>query len=1755
MRRLFTALAVLLGQLAGVATAQTVLHDQTYAAGQSRTISDTTTITTGANVQVQAGASVVFQAGTKVTLGPGFRAAEGSYFRAFTAFVPPAPSALHLAPASGTALSANWTLPATLTGITGYRITDANGFKFWETTDPALGSATISGLVPGTVYTLYLRSLASTGESSAVSATESTGETPSFAVSPLSQSVTVGQSASFSSAVGGYPTPTLQWRKNGVNIAGATSTNFNLSSATLADAGNYSVVATNLAGSATSGTAVLTVNAPPSISTQPVSAVTLVGQSTGFVVVAIGVPDPSYQWRKDGTAIAGATAANFNIGAATLQDAGSYSVVVSNVAGSVTSSTATLVVNKAPTILTQPISATVRAGEPAGFIVYASGSPSPTYQWSKNGVPISGATQAAYTIGAASLSDAGAYSVAVSNVVNSVTSVEVALVVNKAPTISSEPSGTTILVGQSATFAVTATGAPAPSYQWRKNGAAIPGATSPTFLIPSAALTDAATYSVAVSNVAGTVISGDATLTVNKLPVITTQPMASTVLAGQSATFAVVADGVPAVSCQWKKNGNAIAGATSATLTIASAAVGDAGMYSVTVSNSAGSATSAEVALVVNQVPAIGSQPSGLTVLVGHSASLAVSATGSPAPSYQWKKNGSPIAGATSTTYAVSSAALSDAGTYTVVVSNSVGTATSDSAILAVNQAPVITTQPNGLELVATQPASFTVAATGTPAPSYQWNKNGSAIAGATQSSYSIPSVALSDAATYTVVVSNSAGSLTSAGALLKVSEKPIITVHPVGIARITGQGASFSVTATASPAPTYQWRKDGVDISGATQSTYTIAAVSSSDAGNYSVVVKNSIGSVASSLAPLTVNLGGAGTRDFFINAPASVTTGQSFLVDSSAWTNVGGGEQIGFFHAEYSTDNGNTWVGFSYDVNIGAYGTRNAYITAGSAGSVIKVRVRIAYRGGAAGDVCSDGTAIRWSQDWDTWSPPTTKTAQINVTSAANLPPSIAWVKTPLSAYVNERFTVEALGTDPDGNLMNVVVRRAGAVLAWCGGGDGFFRSSDANWTWGEAPGDLGFSATAYDTTFPTTGVDSGTIDHSVHINNRPPENPTLTLSGPTLGWNATYQHYVLSVASGENDGTGQVTATSMLHDADGNLLNHTLRYQKVTGSSPVDSAWIVLGNDVPSNPTDSEKTSTVTISSPGRWDFSTFGHDGYPSPPGAAATIWVYGEQNQATMLNQSINGNALVGDSPTIQLGSSAGTASAVVVMTNSGQKRWMNTDATPHRLVSVGANAGIWGTSVADMTESAVEAATVPGANHDARFSFTFNVPQTPGSYVFQWKMAEQGGTGGGFFDSPTTPVTVTVVDTTAPSAASGLYATNNTTGNSFTLNWAAASDNSGSVSYDIYCNGAFLGSSSGTTFNVVGLSGASSYAMKVRTRDAAGNEAPDSEVLNVNTLQQQPSVALSVTPGTIGTGSNAVVSASGGAGTGGWMIAASGGVLSGNGSTRNFTSAEAGSFTITAYRLGDGTYAPSPVVSSAITVTPVTKAVKLWALTPDIDPFSATLVFASGGEGAGNWVFKCSGGSLTGTGDVRTFAASSKDSYTITAHREFGGNTGSLTVHVRDPQTMVSSIDATIEVGQAFKPVVVGGSGSGGIQFFVTYETNWPELNGLFPRAPGTLVGFGPSVGKWVPPVGGPRTWTFFVRRVGDSTHGYSNIAGPYRLTVTGDDVNMNGIPDEIEQAAGTSNLKVLHYEYDANGQLIADPQRTYSLDAEGNIK
>ena len=254
--------------------------------------------------------------------------------------------------------------------------------------------------------------------------------------------------------------------------------------------------------------------------------------------------------------------------------------------------------------------------------------------------------------------------------------------------------------------------------------------------------------------------------------------------------------------------------------------------------------------------PGITLQPQNQAAAVGVSVTLLVAANGTPPLSYQWWKDNQPIGNATSAALTLPSVRLDDAGGYSVVVSNVAGSVTSPKATLTILAPPTITAQPEDRIAIVGTNVSFTIEARGTSPFAYQWQFNGVDIPNATNAVLALNDVQPANGGVYRVVIRNSLGSATSAGATLIALVPAAIMIHPQNQTATMGQEVVLSVSVTGSEPITYQWSFNGIDLPGANSPRLILTNVQTAQMGRYGVTVRNGAGSVTSQTAVLAVAL-----------------------------------------------------------------------------------------------------------------------------------------------------------------------------------------------------------------------------------------------------------------------------------------------------------------------------------------------------------------------------------------------------------------------------------------------------------------------------------------------------------------------------------------------------------------------------------------------------------------------------------------------------------------------------------------------------------------------------------------------------------------------------------------------------------------------------------------------------------------------------------------------------------------------------------
>ncbi|MBX7154753.1 MAG: immunoglobulin domain-containing protein [Bacteriodetes bacterium] len=716
---------------------------------------------------------------------------------------------------------------------------------------------------------------------------------------PQGSAVCAGNSISLSVTTIGTVV-SYQWQqdqlRNGTwtNISGATSSSYSKSNVTVADSGNYrvSIIGTCSAIPVVSTGASIVIQLPYSVTSQPTwpTTPTNVGQVVSLTVGYTGTAN--FQWQRDqqrnnNWVNVGTNTATYSYTVNTVADSGNYRCIVTGpcTAGSVTTSTAAVYTCQPPTFTSQPQQpGTLCPGGTLSLSVQVNTQgQTVTYQWqrdvNRNGTwtNISGATNTSYVNSNLQTTDAGFYRVQLTSSCNAVpvNSNTVDVVLNQPITVTTQPTSQTVCVGANISFTAAATGNN-PTYQWFYNNAPISTglnatAASATLQLTNVSAASAGSYKCFISGTCSPngVFTNAATLTVNSTVTISQQPQNTTGCAGTPVTFSVAAQGTN-VAYQWKFGASVISGATNATYSIASPTTANNGSYSVDVTSTCGNTTSNSATLTIYIPAAFSTQPSAQTVCQGTNISLSIGINADASgPTYQWRKNGADInvalnPTALSTTLVLNNATPSDNATYTCMVKTACqpNGIVSNGATLTVNPATSIATQPTGTTVCEGTSATLNVVAQGTSL-TYQWKKNGTDIFGATNSSYVIPSVVLSDAGNYTVVVNGTCAplSVTSNTATLAVNQRVQITGATLQNQTVC-QGANVQfVTSAIGTGVTYQWRKNGAAItanSTALTATLSLTNVTPTDNGTYDCIVTGTCNpnGVATNSASLAVNL-----------------------------------------------------------------------------------------------------------------------------------------------------------------------------------------------------------------------------------------------------------------------------------------------------------------------------------------------------------------------------------------------------------------------------------------------------------------------------------------------------------------------------------------------------------------------------------------------------------------------------------------------------------------------------------------------------------------------------------------------------------------------------------------------------------------------------------------------------------------------------------------------------------------------------------
>ena len=671
-----------------------------------------------------------------------------------------------------------------------------------------------------------------------------------FVKHPLTQDLTTGQTLRLSADVTGTPPVNFLWLKNNVPIPNSNVSLFTVVNATTGHSGTYKVSASNSCGSNTSDDAIVNIYAPVVITLNPQTLNTVnPNVPVTLNTAATGSQTITYKWLSGSNAqqvdveIVGANTSSY-----TATNSGVYRMIACNMVNCATSTPATVAYNIPPTVTISPRLTSVKTMTRLPIsAIEITGSPTPTLQWYKNNILIGGATLTHYTIASITTADEATYTLSATNIAGVASDTSVVTVISLE--IARHPSGSAINPGTSWTMYSSAVGTEPIIYKWQKDGIDIVNTNSTSYLADQAG-----TYVLVASNAFGEKTSDPAVITINIAPKITLTPTSLTKLVDEAATFTgQLNEGTSTVTYSWFKNGVRILGADTLIYSKNALVVGDTGTYMLCATNMVGSAT-AESTLTVNEGLRWTTHPSSSTITFGATYTMTASAVGTAPITYRWL-SGSNI---NNITTEISQAAEGNrtlattaSGYYISVASNIVNTITSNIATVAYNLPPKITLLPSITSVLTQTSIKFDGdLIEGTLPVTFKWLKDGVLIPGQSLVDYTKSGLLTADSGTYTLCAINLVGSVT-AQSLLTVNQALSVTRHPLGSAINPGASWTMYSSAFGTEPIVYQWMRNGVVISGATDIFH-----STSEAGTYVLVASNVVGPVSSNAATITINV-----------------------------------------------------------------------------------------------------------------------------------------------------------------------------------------------------------------------------------------------------------------------------------------------------------------------------------------------------------------------------------------------------------------------------------------------------------------------------------------------------------------------------------------------------------------------------------------------------------------------------------------------------------------------------------------------------------------------------------------------------------------------------------------------------------------------------------------------------------------------------------------------------------------------------------
>ncbi|XP_049688139.1 hemicentin-2 [Accipiter gentilis] len=690
----------------------------------------------------------------------------------------------------------------------------------------------------------------------------------------------------------GWPVPRVTWRKDGrlLPLHGSNRLqllpggSLQIDPVQVQDSGYYLCMASSPAGSDWQGLD-LHVLVPPSITPGPFNLTLLAQQPATLGCDAWGSPEPHIRWEKDGRPLnphllPGAyslqSSGSLLITSPGPRDEGRFECIATSAAGEARK-VFLVSVHVPPTIADDLTDVVVTRLSPAVLTCYASGVPPPMVSWSKEGAQL-GSRGGGYRVlptGALEIrqalpAHAGRYTCTARSAAGTARK-HLRLAVHEPPALKPLPGMVMVMVNASAVLACEVTGVPRPEVTWQKDGVGVAGGPGLKMLpngqlhLLRASPGDAGTYLCMARNPSGTA-AGRTRLIVQVPPVIMAGPAELAVLEGLEVLLPCAARGIPEPRVSWSREGAPVRGGggkatvlPSGELLLRDVQEGDAGSYSCTAVNSAGRAVR-QLSLSIHTLPTFTRLPGDVTLSRGERLELVCAATGSPQPRVFWTVNGHRIADGVSgqsgwSTLRREAVTRADSGTYVCHAENSAG-AIRATAFVSIREAPIIQGDPSTYQVE--HPGGDTLLdcdARGHPVPLVRWSKDGVPVVASGRlrqlqnGSLAIRATGSTDTGHYRCVAENDVG-MAAKVVTLALQSAPAVAVTPRAAVVRAGQQALLHCAVSGEPTPSVEWRRDGQPLPEGPRirvlpnATLLLPAVSRRDAGSYSCLARNILGS-----------------------------------------------------------------------------------------------------------------------------------------------------------------------------------------------------------------------------------------------------------------------------------------------------------------------------------------------------------------------------------------------------------------------------------------------------------------------------------------------------------------------------------------------------------------------------------------------------------------------------------------------------------------------------------------------------------------------------------------------------------------------------------------------------------------------------------------------------------------------------------------------------------------------------------------------